>query len=460
MLVRRLAGPLAAAMLLALALEAFGAEEERWNAHGQFTYIWHRKEAFAAAYTNLNGTPNSLLPDKERSFTTTATAFLGVRAWRGGEVYFVPEVISEIPLSELHGLAGSIQNAELEKNGTVAPTVYRSRFFLRQTWNLGGERTELPSAPMQLAGSANSRRFVLTAGNVTIPDIFDKNTYAGDVRQQFINMNFLTHAAFDFAADARGYTWGIASEYYRDDWAFRIGRFLGPREPNQLQLNYSIMNVHGDNFELEHRHRLFERPGRVKLLYYRNRENMGRWDDAIGAFLADPAKNATTCPGFNYGSANPAAPDLCWVRKPNVKTGLGFDLEQAVAPDAGIFFRGMKSDGRSEVYAYTSTDSSISFGSLLKGSRWGRERDLAGVAYARNWISSEHVKYLDMGGVDGFIGDGRIRSRAEQTLEAFYSASVGRFLWLTLDLQRVANPAYNADRGPVTLYGARIHAEF
>ena len=113
-------------------------EEERWNAYGQFTYIWHQKESFPAAYTNLNGSTNSLVPDRERSYTTTATAFLGLRAWKDAELYAVPEVISELPLSGLHGLGGSIQNAELEKNGKRSPTLYRSRLFLRQTWGFGG----------------------------------------------------------------------------------------------------------------------------------------------------------------------------------------------------------------------------------------------------------------------------------------------------------------------------------
>ena len=156
---------------IAVSLLACGAfandpqEEERWNAYGQATYIWHQKQPFAAAYTNLNGSPNSLLPDRERSFTGTATAFLGLRAWKGGEIYFVPEVISQKPFSELHGLGGSIQNGELEKNGLPTPTLYRSRLFLRQTWGLGGESTPLESGPMQLAKLVDSRRFVLTAGN-------------------------------------------------------------------------------------------------------------------------------------------------------------------------------------------------------------------------------------------------------------------------------------------------------
>jgi high affinity Mn2+ porin len=33
-------------------------------------------------------------------------------------------------------------------------------------------------------------------------------------------------------------------------------------------------------------------------------------------------------------------------------------------------------------------------------------------------------------------------------------------LWTTFDYQRIANPAYNADRGPVNVLSLRLHAEF
>jgi high affinity Mn2+ porin len=454
-----LAGAIAC-LLFSLPALADAPPEESWNAFSQLTYIWNQKEAFSAAYTNLNGSPNSLSPDKERSYTGSATEFLGVKAWSGGEFYFVPEAISELAPSGLHGLGGSFPDGELEKNGSRSPTFYRSRLFLRQTWNLGGGSATVDSGPMQLAGSVDSRRFVLTAGNLSITDIFDKNLYVGDVRQQFLSMDFLTYAAYDFAADARGYSWGIAGEYYQGDWAIRGGRFLSPLHPNQLKLDYSIMNHFGDQVEVEHKHELFGAPGKIRILAYRNVENMGRWDDAITAFETDPAKNAAACTDFNYGSTNTGAPDLCWVRKKNAKVGFGLSLEQSIAPDAGVFFRGMKADGKTEVYSYTATDSSVALGAIVKGTRWGRAGDAVGVAYAQNWLSAEHVTYLNMGGIDGFIGDGRISYKPEAAFETYYNINVSKFFWITLDFQHVANPAYNSDRGPVSFYGFRLHTEF
>jgi hypothetical protein len=59
-----------------------------------------------------------------------------------------------------------------------------------------------------------------------------------------------------------------------------------------------------------------------------------------------------------------------------------------------------------------------------------------------------------------FIGDGALRYRPENILEAYYNWNIAKKSWATLDVQRVANPAYNADRGPVSIASARLHFEF
>ena len=241
-------------------------DNERWNAYAQATYISSWKSAFPAAYTNLNGTPHSLLPSAERSFTGTVTFYLGLKPWQSGEIYLAPEMISELPLSDLKGLGGSIQNFELQKSGSVSATWYRSRFYLKQTFNLGGAEQRVESAPLELAGSFNNRRLDITVGNLSILDIFDKNAYAANLRQQFFNMAFMTHAAYDFAADARGYSVGLAAEYYFYDWAFRLGRFATPQNPNDLPLDFRLFKYYGDQVELEHRHVILEQPGASRLL--------------------------------------------------------------------------------------------------------------------------------------------------------------------------------------------------
>ncbi len=442
--------------------------DEDWNAYGQITDIWSQKLALHAPYSNTDttNTPRtySLSPNQELSFTETATIFLGLRLWPGAEFYAVPELIGETPLSGLKGLGGAIQNFELQKNGLPVPTPYLSRAYVRQTIELGGNPVEKSSDPMQLARVDRRRRLVFTLGNFSVLDFFDKNSVAGDLRRSFLNMAFLTYAAYDFAADARGYAWGGIAEIDYDDWALRIGRMTPPKDPNQLPLDFRLNQVYGDQAEVEHAHRILGHAGAVRVLGYRNVENMGRFADAITAFERSPGTDdAAQCGNdhlFNNGSANGAAPDLCFVRRSNVKLGIGLSVEQQIVDDLGVFFRGMYSDGQTEVYSYTSTDRSISFGAIARGTVWRRAADTVGIGWSQGWISSVHAEYLGMGGVDGFIGDGRIRQASEGVFEVFYSLGLGSSAWLSADYQRIWNPAYNADRGPVDIFGGRLHVEF
>jgi hypothetical protein len=439
----------------------FDMNEERWNAYGQATYISSWKPSFPAAYTNLNGSTNSLITQAERSFTGTVTGYFGLKAMEGSEIYLAPEMISEVPLSDLKGLGGSIQNFELQKAGSVSATWYKSRFYLKQAFNFGGESSRVLSGPMQLAGSIDSRRLVFTIGNLSILDIFDKNSYSGDLRQQFFNMAFMTNAAYDFAADARGYSVGAAAELYYDDWTLRFGHFAPPKNPNQLGLDFRLLKFYGDQVEVEHRHEIADLPGAVRVLGFRNHEWMGSFQDAIAAYQANPAQNnANHCSSFNYGSANNGAPDLCFVRKANDKQGIGINLEQSLHPNVGVFLRAMYADGKTEVFSYTSADRSLSFGSLINGDLWGRKKDSVGIGYGISGISPSHVAYLNMGGIDGFIGDGRIRYRPEQVVDIFYKVNLISSAWATFDYQHIANPAFNADRGPVDVFGVRAHFEF
>jgi high affinity Mn2+ porin len=440
-------------------------KNESWNVYGQFTYISSWKLPFSAPYTNANGSIYSLWPQAERSFTGTFTLFFGLRLWRGAEAYIAPEVIAETPLSGLKGIGGSIQNFELQKTGSVTPQLYRSRTYLRQTIGFGGDHVEKTSDPLQLGTVVDSRRLVLTLGNFTILDVFDKNSISWDPRQTFFNMAFMTYASWDFPSDARGYSWGGTAELYWDDWALRIGRITPPQEPNALPIDFRLWKYYGDQVELEHDHKLLGQDGAVRILGYRNQVDSGRFADAIAYFEANPDvynggnATATNCPG-NYGSGNFNAPDLCWVRRSNVKLGIGLDLEQHITSDTGLFFRGMYSDGQTEVDAFNPADRSISLGAAAKGSLWHRPFDVTGLGCGMSWISSIHAQYLAMGGMDGFIGDGNLRQAAEGVVEGFYSVNLFKAIWLSADYQHLWNPGFNADRGPVNIFGGRVHAEF
>lgn len=414
-------------------------DAETWNAKFQATYVWQDKRPFAAAYSGTN----SLTPDREKSYSFTATAALGLRPWEGGELYFNPEVAQGVPLSGLTGLGG-FTNGEIARSSGPILKLYRARLFLRQTWGQSGEREAVESDANQLAGSVAKRRWVLTAGNISVLDVFDGNAYSHDPRTQFLNWSLMTHGAYDFAADARGYTWGAALEWYHDDWVVRAGRFLQPKEPNQQALDARILRHYGDQIELEHAHRLGDQPGKLRLLAFRNRARMSRFQDAL-----------------DLAARTGALPSIDDVRHgEQIKRGFGLNVEQAVSDDVGVFGRASWADGKTETYAFTEIDRSISGGVVVKGGAWGRAQDSAGFAMARNGLSKVRREYLAAGGLGFFIGDGRLNYRPEVVLETFYSLNLTRQTWLTLDWQHIRNPAYNADRGRVNVASVRLHAEF
>jgi high affinity Mn2+ porin len=437
-------------------------DEETWNVYGQSTYISSWKPSFQAPYTNANGSNHSLVPDAERGFTWSFTLFFAKSLWKGGEVYYVPEIISERPLSNLTGIGGSIQDFELQKTGSVTPQLYRQQLYLRQTFDLGGENVVTTSQPQQLGRTNRSRRLVLTAGNFTVLDVFDHNAVWDDSHKTFFNMAFMTYSAWDFAADARGYSLGAAAELYWDNWAVRLGRMAPPQNPNVLPIDLRIWKYYADALELEHDHVLFGQPGAIRLLAYRNYEVTGKFSDAISAYDANPLENAGDCPStsYNYGSGNFTAPDLCWVRKPNQKLGIGINVEQFLAKDIGIYVRAMYSDGQTEVDAFDPADRSLTVGAVAKGTLWRRPFDETGIGVGWSWISKIHQEYLEMGGVDGFVGDGALTPGAEGIFEVFYSVNFFKALWLAADYQLLWNPGFNVVRGPVNIIGAKAHVEF
>ena len=430
---------LAMIFLSAQGLPAFAAVERAEDgspveAHLQATYVRQLKPAFSAAYSG----PNSLTAERTYGYSFTATAFLGARLGSGWEAYWNPELVEGAPLSDLQGLGG-FNNGESQR--TAGPTLrgYNARAFIRKTWNLSGEYEEQRSEANQVRTRYAGERVVLTIGMVSVLDVFDALDYSRDPRTQFLNWASLTYGAWDFPADARGYTRGAAIEYVSQGWQLRAGHFAMPKESNGLALD-SGTTQYGQMIEAEHPYRIAGRDAIVRALVFHNRVNAGGFRDALSA-------------------ANGAVPDVTQVRHLQSKNGFGVSTQVQVTSDIGAYLRAGWNDGRTETYAFTEIDRSLAGGVLLQGSRWGRERDSAGFAAYINGLSSDHRDYLAAGGQGFFLGDGRLSYSTERILETFYSLGVARGTWLGADYQYVANPGYNRDRGPAQVFTLRVHFE-
>ena len=412
---------------------------EQWAIHGQTTLFEQYHPGFTSPYRGTN----SLDPGSRGDETLDATLYLGFRPWTGGEIWVNPEMDQGFGLSNSYGVAGYV-SGEAYKVGWPTPYYRMPRAFFRQTIDLGGATETVKPDLNQLGGSQTGNRVVITAGKLSVVDIFDTNTYAHDPRNDFANWSIIDAGAFDYAADAWGSTYGAVTEIYLDRWALRAGLFDLSVQPNDKYLENRLFSQFQIDLELEERHTLWDQPGKVKLLYWLTRGALGLYSDALA-----------------MAAATNSVPDTALVRNYRSKAGIVLNLEQQVAEGIGVFARLSASQGSVEEVDFTDINQSLSFGVSLAGTRWDRPDDTAGLAAAVNQISRAGKQYLMAGGLGGIIGDGQLpQAGPEQILEAYYSAAVIRYTHLTLDYQFINNPAYARERGPVSVLGLRLHAEF
>jgi high affinity Mn2+ porin len=413
-------------------------ESTDWNVHAQTTFIPTAYPPFRSPYAGTNSLPGS---GQARS-TWTTTAFLGVRLWQGGEFYFNPEVTEGFGLNGTLGLAG-FPNGEAQKAGTTFPKYRPQRYYIKQTFGLGGEQEDVPDGPNQLAGNRDIDRITLVVGRFAVGDFFDNNAYAHDPRADFMNWAMWESAAYDFPADLPGYTRGAMVELNRRDWAVRAGVFEVPTAPNSDVLTFK---TGGAVVEFEERHTIFDQPGKLRLGAFGNQGNTGNYRQALAIEAADPTQDINTV--------------MTSIQHTNPKYGFYANLEQQIVKDVGLFARASWNDGQNQILSFTDIDRSLSGGLSIKGSYWGRPSDTIGVGGAINGLSAAHRDFLAAGGLGLLIGDGRLNYRPEQILETYYAYAIDKNFTLTADYQLITNPAYNADRGPVSIFSGRLHGEF
>jgi high affinity Mn2+ porin len=412
-----------------------------WEIHGQATYIQQGYPRFRAPYSG----ENSFTPWAQTRETLSVSAFIGIKVWQGGEFYFNPELLQGFGLHATSGAAG-FPNGEAQKSDFPYPHYNTSRLFLRQTFGLGGEQEQLESGYGQMAAKVDVSRITVQAGKFAVKDVFDNNAYASDPRVHFMNWSIWAAGAFDYPADRVGLTYGVTAELNQKHWALRGGYFLVGNMPNANQFDMNIGRRGGYMAELETRYSIGGQPGKLRLAGWFTETYSGSFRGAVDLVNFNPGLDATDA--------------IVQTREGRPKYGYIVNLEQAVTDDLGVFGRWSWNSGQNEISAFTDIDASASGGAVLKGTSWGRPDDKIGIGGAVNMISRAHRDYLAAGGISVLVGDGRLNYRPEKVLEAYYAWAVYKNTTLTLDYQFLADPAYNADRGPVSIFAARVHTEF
>ena len=433
-----------------------------WNFHAQTTIIPNFQPGFGALYSG----PNSLHTEPDRRGTITSDLFLGVPLWHGAEFHADLLMWQGFGLSNSFGLE-AFPNADAYKAGTEDPRFMFSHFFVRQTVALGGEQEDVPDGQFTLPGKRDVSRITITVGRLNMAELFDYNTYNHDPHTQFMSWAS-TMLSWDYPADTVGYTTGFALELNQPDWAVRYGWFqlpglpngftsddrifMWPVEPGEKTSDGEFWKEWGMILELERRWRVEDHPGAIRLQAWTHYGRLANYNAATRLLLASPPPPDTppgaeiTVPAAAFGY--------------NLKYGLGLNWEQEIAKNVGLFGRVGWQDGHIAAAAFNDVDWTLQLGLSVKGAAWHRPGDTVGLVGNLAGASSEQQAFLKAGGTGILNGDGNLSYACEKSLETYYDFAIGKSFHLAFDYQFFADPAFNRDRGPVNVFGARLHWEY
>ena len=420
---------------------------QNWNWHVQNTDIVQGYPGFPAKYSG----PNSLPTGGQIRETVSLDLFAGVRLWRGAEAHIDGLMWQGFGVNNTLGVEG-FPSGEAYRLGTSIPNGMIARLFIRQTIGFGGEQEDVPDGQLTLAGKQDISRLTFTLGRMSAADIFDQNAYANSPRTQFMNWAFANNEAWDYPADAVGYTTGLAVELNQPKWTLRYGFFQPPRFKNSLTAESRLLKWPYDGSaqdaplldawamvtELERRYTINNHPGTIRFLAFLNHIGMGSYQAALSV----PGADITQTRAYRY------------------KYGFGLNLEQEIVKNVGVFSRVGWSDGQNESWMFSDVDYAASLGLSIKGESWHRPDDTFGLAGVLNGISKVHQKFFAAGGTGILGGDGNLNYGWEKILETYYDFKIWKTIHFTADYQFITDPAFNRDRGPVSVFGARLHWEF
>jgi hypothetical protein len=407
---------------------------------GQANFIFQTHPDFRALYSG----PHSLSARYEKATSRLMTLYTGARLSNSTELLVDIEEAGGAALTTGLGLAGNT-DLDIVRNPLLSKAPYLGRGMIHKVFALSQDKIENQRNVFSLFEELPRRRLEVRFGKFSMPDFFDVNSVGSDTHFQFLNWTVDNNGAWDYAADTRGYTVGIAADYEDRNWGFRFAEALMPKVANGIDLVWKPWQAHAENFEYELRHGVIpHKAGVVRLLAYTNYANMGIYRDQIIKAAEEHATPDITAHPWHITR----------------KYGFGINLEQNLTHYLTAFGRFGWNDGRTESFAYTEVEQTFAAGLGANGAWWRRNQDRAGIAVVSNAIKKDHQNYLAAGGLGFLLGDGKLNYGRENIVESYYTVHVWRGIYLAPGLQHINHPGYNRDRGPVLVPSFRAHIEF
>jgi hypothetical protein len=407
----------------------------------QFTYILQHQTPLHSLYEG----PHSLFPTGDTQPSYTMGVYLGWSLVDHLQVYFDTEKFMGAGVSNATGLGG-LTNGDVVREGAanLPKRFYVARVYLRYFLPLGSEVIPVARSEDHIPGLEPATRLEVKVGRLALNDDFDLNRYAGSARTQFLNWTLWANTAWDYAANTRGYSDGAVIAYVSPTWSLRYGIFKMPVEANGQTLE-TLSRARGQQLELT-LPTLGPMATVVRAMAYVNTARMGIYRDALQI-----AEQTGTIPDI-------VAQD----RDGRQKYGFGLNVEQPLADDGetGLFGRIGWNNGQTESFAFTEVDRTFTIGAQVAGNSWSRRQDRLGAALVVNALSGDHRSYLAAGGLGFVLGDGGLNYDNEEIFETYYRFQFGNYVQVSADYQFIRNPGFNHERGPVSFFALRLHAEY
>ena len=177
--------------------------EGRFWISAQDNAIWQANPSFNASYSG----PNSFAEHYDKALGNVFTVYAGLQLNRSTAVEVDAETAAGLGLSSALGLAG-FTNLDAVRDPTLTATPYLARIFVDQYFGFDREKDTPGRGPLSMFAELPKHRIEVRFGKFSITDFFDTNAVGSDSHLQFMNWSIDQNGAYDFTADARGYTWG------------------------------------------------------------------------------------------------------------------------------------------------------------------------------------------------------------------------------------------------------------
>ncbi len=421
------------------ASDARTQSENKYWLSGQVNLVGQVYPSFPAAYSG----PSSFSDQGQAKPTWVATIYTGYAPFKNTEFFFDVESARGSGVSGALGLGGlGNLDAVTDPNASAAP--YIARAMVRHIIPLSSHIVDATRNPLGLAPSLPDRRLELRVGKMSLTDFFDLNAVGSDSHLQFLNYAIDNNATYDIAANSRGYTYAALAELYAPLWTARFAEALEPTNNTGQHIDWNVSRSRSENIEFElHPNFQDKQPFTIRALSFFDHGEMGSYPAAVSGFI----------------SGQDPTPDLSAHIKRSLNWGVGFNGETSLPRGIRLFGRVGWTKGTEESYQFAEADRTFALGGDFDGRAWKHKVHKMGVALAIDGLASAHRTYLSLGGQSYLLDDGRLDYGREKILEGYYNVPIGRGIFGAFDVQRIWNPGYNQARGPVIIFGFRLHLE-